>query len=54
MKEIRINCVQNSILYLVIPEGKGACHARKPDGAPYSSCYYRRVLPDGKLEILEK
>ena len=54
MKEIRINCEQNSILYLVIPEGKGACHARKPDGAPYSSCYYRRVLPDGKLEILEK
>ena len=54
IKEIRVNCEQNSLLFLVIPEGKGACHARKPDGNPYSTCYYRRLLPDGKLSITEE
>ncbi len=50
--EIRINCEQNSLLYLVTPLGKGACHAKDPDGLPYSSCYYRRILPSGKLEYI--
>ena len=36
MEEIRINCEQNSLLYLVTPEGKGACHAKKEDGNPHS------------------
>ena len=53
VEEIRINCEQNSLLYLVIPEGKGVCHAKKADGLPYSSCYYRRILPDGKLNFIE-
>jgi phosphoribosyl-AMP cyclohydrolase len=52
--EIRINCEQNSLLYLVVPEGKGACHAKKENGMPYSSCYYRKILPDNKLEVVEK
>jgi phosphoribosyl-AMP cyclohydrolase len=43
IKEIRINCEQNSLLYMVIPEGKGACHAKKQDGNPYTSCYYRKI-----------
>ncbi len=54
IKEIRVNCEQNSLLYLVIPDGKGACHARKSDGNPYSTCYYRSILPDGKLRITEE
>jgi phosphoribosyl-AMP cyclohydrolase len=49
--EIRINCEQNSLLYLVKPRGKGACHARTPDGDPYFTCYYRRILPDDKLDL---
>lgn len=54
VEEIRINCEQNSLLYLVTPMGKGACHAKKPDGQPYKSCYYRRIIPGtGKLEVLE-
>ena len=28
INEIRINCEQNSLVYLVTPEGKGACHAK--------------------------
>jgi len=54
IEEIRINCEQNSLLYLVKPMGKGACHARKEDGLPHASCYYRRILPDGTLEIVDK
>ncbi|MBN1184930.1 MAG: phosphoribosyl-AMP cyclohydrolase [Bacteroidales bacterium] len=53
VEEIRINCEQNSLIYLVTPEGKGACHAKKEDGLPYTSCYYRRILPDNKLEIIK-
>lgn len=51
--EIRINCEQNSLVYLVTPQGKGACHAKRADGLPYKSCYYRRILPDGTLENVE-
>ena len=52
--EIRINCEQNSLLYLVTPQGKGACHAKKENGLPYSSCYYRKIKSDNSLEIVEK
>lgn len=41
--EIRVNCEQNSLLYLVHPRGKGACHTRDEYGMPRRSCYYRRV-----------
>ena len=50
IEEIRINCEQNSLLYLVTPQGKGACHAKKENGMPYSSCYYRKINDDGSLE----
>ena len=52
--EIRINCEQNSLLYLVTPQGKGACHAKKENGMPYSSCYYRKINNDDSLEIIEQ
>ena len=32
MEEIRINCEQNSLLYLVTPEGKGNKSRRSEDG----------------------
>lgn len=41
--EIRINCEQNSFLFLVSPEGEGACHAKKENGEAHTSCYYRKV-----------
>ncbi len=46
IEEIRINCEQNSLLYMVTPMGNGACHAKKKDGMPHASCYYRKI--DGK------
>ena len=47
--DVRVNCEQNSLLYLVRPEGKGACHTRDAAGNTRMSCYYRRIA-DGKLE----
>ena len=52
IEEIRINCEQNSLLYLVTPQGKGACHAKKAGGMPYSSCYYRKINSDNSLVIV--
>lgn len=53
INEIRINCEQNSLVYLVTPKGSGACHAKKDDGNPYSTCYYRKIKDDGTLEIIK-
>jgi phosphoribosyl-AMP cyclohydrolase len=50
--EVRVNCEQNSLLYIVRPLGEGACHTKGADGKSRCSCYYRR-LKDGKLEFVE-
>jgi len=44
--EVRINCEQNSLLYLVRPEGKGACHTKDAAGQTRMGCYYRRLVND--------
>ena len=54
IEEIRINCEQNSLLYRVTPQGRGACHARRADGSPHRSCYYRRLEEDDTLTFLEE
>jgi phosphoribosyl-AMP cyclohydrolase len=46
--EVRVNCEQNSLLYLVRPLGEGACHTKGSDGRARKSCYYRKIQ-DGKL-----
>lgn len=51
--EVRVNCEQNSLLYLVRPRGKGACHTRGEDGTPRRTCYYRK-LENGRLEHLSR
>jgi phosphoribosyl-AMP cyclohydrolase len=52
--EIRINCEQNSLLFLVSPEQDGACHALRRDGKAHTSCYYRRLNCDNSLSLLEE
>lgn len=52
--EVRVNCEQNSLLYKVLPKGKGACHTKNKDGQPRSGCYYRRFTEDGTLEFLHQ
>lgn len=46
--EIRVNCEQNSLLYLVRPAKSGVCHTRDESGQSRNSCYYR-VLQNGSL-----
>ena len=50
--DVRVNCEQNSLLYLVKVEGKGACHTKKPDGVARLSCYYRRIA-ESRLEPVD-
>ena len=51
--EICVNCEQNSILYRVIPKGKGACHTKDKSGRSRLGCYYRTILENSKLEFRE-
>ena len=52
IKEIRVNCEQNSILYRVIPAGKGACHTKNELGVARTGCYYRTINKDGTLDFI--
>ncbi len=48
--DIRVNCEQNSLLYVVRPRRGGICHTRNRAGEP-RNCYYRRLNLDTlKLE----
>jgi phosphoribosyl-AMP cyclohydrolase len=51
--DVRVNCEQNSLLYLVRMVGGGVCHTRDAAGHTRKTCYYRS-LRDGKLEFLEQ
>ena len=50
--DVRVNCEQNSLLYVVRYKGSGACHTRRADGFARPGCYYRRIV-DGRLEFLD-
>lgn len=52
--EIRINCELNSFLFLVTPQGQGACHAKRADGRAHTSCYYRKINNDKSLTWVEE
>ncbi len=51
--EIRVNCEQNSVVYIVRPKGQSICHTKNAQGQA-RNCYYRRLnLETGKLENLD-
>jgi len=50
--EVRVNCEQNSLLYLVRMMGGGVCHTKDAQGKTRPTCYYRAIR-DGKLVQLE-
>ena len=50
--DVRVNCEQNSLLYLVKMQGKGSCHVKDASGQTRFGCYYRRIK-DGSLEFLK-
>jgi len=47
--EMRINCEQNSLLYLVDPV-KGVCHSKDSKGHTRSTCFYRKIEEDYNLK----
>lgn len=49
--EVRSNCEQNSLLYLVRRTKGGACHTKNPDGSYRPNCYYRRVKVTSQKEF---
>ena len=54
IKDILINCEQNSIVYKVKLKGKGSCHTKNENGIPRYGCYYRKIkVSDGKITGLE-
>ena len=51
--EVRVNCEQNSLLYLVRPRRGGICHTKNQRGEP-RNCYYRRLdFESGRLQNLD-
>lgn len=49
VKQLLVDCDQDSIIYLVEKEGKGSCHTKNSKGITRSSCFYRNIK-DGKLK----
>lgn len=52
--EVRVNCEQNSLLFLVRPQGGGACHVKRADGRAHTGCFYRRLSDNDRLEWVEQ
>jgi len=48
LREVRVNCEQNSLLFLVVPRSGGVCHTKLADGGARQTCFYR-VIRDGRL-----
>ncbi|MEW6348407.1 MAG: phosphoribosyl-AMP cyclohydrolase [Thermodesulfobacteriota bacterium] len=44
VREIRVDCDQDTILLLVDQQGEGACHTKK------WSCFHYRINPEGEIE----
>ena len=50
--EVRVNCEQNSLLFLVRPRRGGVCHTKDAHGHTRKTCYYRS-LQNGKLNFID-
>lgn len=52
MRDIRVNCEQNSLLYLVEPRnGCGTCHTKEKSGTYRKSCFYRSITNKKRLKL---
>jgi phosphoribosyl-AMP cyclohydrolase len=51
--EVRVNCEQNSLLYVLRPRRGGICHTKNEAGEP-RNCFYRRLdFETGRLQNLD-
>lgn len=51
--EIRVDCDDDTVLYRVEPQGKGACHTKNLQGLTRASCFYRKLTREGSLINLD-
>jgi phosphoribosyl-AMP cyclohydrolase len=50
--DVRVNCEQNSLLYLVRRTTGGACHTLLPSGSARPGCFYRAIEEEMTLRQL--
>jgi phosphoribosyl-AMP cyclohydrolase len=48
VKEVRVDCDNDTILLLVEQKGDGACHTKK------WSCFFRRLTSEGELQDIDE
>jgi phosphoribosyl-AMP cyclohydrolase len=53
LHDVRLNCEQNALLYLVRPRTGVACHTATADGTSRRTCFYRRVVEASTLEFID-
>ena len=51
--DVRVNCEQNSLLYMVRPVNPGVCHTVGVDGITRPTCYYRVISDPSSLRFVE-
>lgn len=48
VKEVLVDCDQDTILLLVEQQGRGACHTKK------WSCFFRRITSEGDIQEIDE
>jgi phosphoribosyl-AMP cyclohydrolase len=48
VKEVLLDCDEDTILLLVEQQGRGACHTRK------WTCFFRRITPEGEIQEVDE
>lgn len=48
VKEVLVDCDEDTILLLVEQRGRGACHTRK------WSCFFRRITSEGEIQDIDE
>ena len=51
--DVRVNCEQNALLYLVRPRMGGVCHTKGADGKTRRTCFYRSLKSGGSLGFVD-